>query len=70
MDRTRVDDLCTTVPLGGLGCQLHGIGDLKLFEPITMLCWSRYATAKSAVVYRLQRRKDQRIRVLGRTTVG
>jgi hypothetical protein len=30
------------------------IGDLKLFEPITMLRLSRYATAKSAVVYGLQ----------------
>ena len=30
------------------------IGDLELFEPITMLRLSRYATAKSAVVYGLQ----------------
>ena len=30
------------------------IFDLKLFEPITMLRLSRYATAKSAVVYGLQ----------------
>ena len=29
-------------------------GDLKLFELITMLRLSRYATAKSAVVYGLQ----------------
>ena len=49
-------------------------GDLKLFEPITMLRLSRYATAKSAVVYGLSTqtsgRKGQRIRVLGRTAVG
>ena len=34
--------------------QSERIGDLKLFEPITMLRLSRYATAKSAVVYGLQ----------------
>ncbi|MGC1282706.1 MAG: hypothetical protein WA895_07200, partial [Streptosporangiaceae bacterium] len=34
--------------------QSERIGDLKLFEPITMLLLSRYATAKSAVVYGLQ----------------
>ena len=36
------------------GYQQDVVGDLKLFEPITMLRLSRYATVKSAVVYGLQ----------------
>jgi hypothetical protein len=38
----------------GSGHEQRRVGDLKLFEPITMLRLSRYATAKSAVVYGLQ----------------
>ncbi len=42
-------------PLHRHMAQLYLIGrDLKLFEPITMLRLSRYATAKSAVVHGLQ----------------
>jgi hypothetical protein len=35
-------------------CDPRRVGDLKLFEPITMLRLSRYATAKSAVVHGLR----------------
>ena len=47
-------DLCAQHPYMFTPAPENRVGDLKLFELITMLRLSRYATAKSAVVYGLQ----------------